>query len=128
MRIYEITTNQVKIGQSLAGDNGTKIEIPGGYIDIQHSNLKFAPRSQSVIDFVVEPDSRGKGVGTKLLQYAMEKFHDMGAQVSSAASVKVFYNAGFRNPAIPTGSFADHERMRQADSSVFMAQNPVSQH
>lgn len=119
-RDHSVTESE---SESLAGSNGTKIKIGNSYIDVQHTGLKYAPRSQSVIDFVVDEADRGRGVGTRLLKMAQQQFNDMGAQASSAASVKVFYNAGFRNPGLVDGTFEDHERMRQEDSSVFMAQN-----
>ena len=111
----------VSIGKSMAGVNGVKYQADGGYIDLQVSGNPYAPRTQSVIDFVVDEDKRGTGVGKWLLRHAMIYNTDMGAQASSTASVKVFYNEGFRNPTMPTGSFADHERKRIEDSSVFMA-------
>ncbi len=113
--------SEITLGKSLVRDNGVKFQLPGGYIDIQYKNLLYAPRSQSIVDFVVDSELRGQGIGTKLINYAISKFPDLGGQASSIASIKVLYNAGFRNPEIPNGSFQDHEKKRQEDSSVFMA-------
>ena len=116
-----VTESEIEHGESLSNSDGTKYQTPNGYIDIQHKNLKYSPRSQSVVGFVVDEKSRGKGIGKALLAHAIKKHDDLGAQVSSAASVKVFHDAGFRNPEIPNGSFQDHENKRQEDSSIFMA-------
>jgi GNAT superfamily N-acetyltransferase len=117
----ETMESEITLGKSLVRDNGVKFQLPGGYIDIQYKNLLYAPRSQSIVDFVVDSELRGQGIGTKLINYAISKFPDLGGQASSIASIKVLYNAGFRNPGIPNGSFQDHEKKRQEDSSVFMA-------
>lgn len=116
-----LAESEMTTGNSLVGVDGIKYQLPGGYIDIKFANMKHAPRDQSVVDFVVEPELQGRGIGKQLLAYAKTKHPDLGAQVSSAPSVKVFYDAGFRNPEMPDGSFADHEKRRQEDSSIFMA-------
>lgn len=80
-----------------------------------------SPRPQSIIDFVVPEDQRNKGIGTKLLKQAVKKYPDIGGQVSSLASLKVFWNSGFRNPEIPEGSFKDHVDMyHEWGDSLFM--------
>jgi len=117
----ETMESEITLGKSLVGENGMKIQLLGGYIDIQYKNLLYAPRSQSIVDFVVDSELRGQGIGKKLVAYAISKFPDLGGQASSIASIKVLYNAGFRNPEISNGSFQDHEKKRQEYSSVFMA-------
>ena len=108
---------------SLAGEHGDVIEHEGGRIDV-HTKPQFAPRKQSVVDFVVPEEKRGKGIGKALLNKAMEKHKDLGAQVSSLASLKVFHNAGFRHPDHPTGSFKDHEAAFHENwGSLFVAKN-----
>ena len=108
--------------ESLVGSDGEVLTLPGGRIDVQHSNLKFAPRMQSVIDFVVDEDKRGQGIGDKLLKLAKAKYPDLGGQVSSLASLKVFHNNGFRNPEIPKGDFSQHKKEFQNDGgSLYMA-------
>ena len=113
--------SEIAEDKSLVGNSGTKYATNGGHIDIKHSDMKYAPRKQSVVDFQIDENKRGKGIGTKLLKHALAKHDDIGAQVSSPASVRVFYNQGFRNPEMPKGSFEDHEARRQEESSVFMA-------
>jgi GNAT superfamily N-acetyltransferase len=108
-------------GKSLVGDDGEKIHHEGGYIDIKHKNTDYAPRKQSVVDFVVNEDRRGQGIGHKLVAHALTRHNDLGAQASSAASVKVFHDHGFRHPAMPHGSLQEHLDKLHEDSSVFMA-------
>jgi SPP1 gp7 family putative phage head morphogenesis protein len=108
-------------GESLVGDKGELIKTDGGRIDVQHVT-KFSPRKQSVIDFVVDEDKRGKGIGDKLLKQALSKYNDLGGQVSSIASLKVFHNNGFRNPDLPNGSFNEHLKLfKEEGGSLYMA-------
>ena len=109
--------------QSIAGAHGDLITHEGGRIDI-HMDSPYAPRKQSVVDFVVPEDKRGQGIGKHLLNKALEKHKDLGAQVSSMASLKVFHNAGFRNPNIPTGDFKAHKDAFDENwHSLFVAKN-----
>jgi len=118
MRMREIIQEDIK---STPIHNGVSYQIDGGHIDI--ASYPHSPRKESVVDFVVDEDKRGQGIGRKLLKHAISKHHDIGAQVSSISSLKLFYDFGFRNPNNPTGSFADYEKQRQEDSSIFMAMN-----
>lgn len=107
--------------KSLAGENGSVISHKGGEIDVQHKT-KHAPRKQSVIHFNVPEESRNKGIGDTLVKMALEKHHDLGAQVSSHASLKIFHNNGFRNPALPSGTFEDHKKeFHENGGSLFVA-------
>lgn len=106
---------------SLVGDDGEKISTLGGFIDIKFKNTVFSPRKQSIVNFVVDDNSKGKGIGKKLIKHALTRHDDLGGQASSAASVKALYDCGFRNPQIPNGSFQDHLAKMKDDSSVYMA-------
>lgn len=118
MRIRELLSES-----SLAGGQGDVIEYKGGEIDI-HTAPSHAPRSQSVINFNVPEESRNLGIGDTLVKMALKKYHDLGAQVSSLSSLKVFYNNGFRNPDIPGASFEEHASVFQDQGgSLFMARN-----
>ncbi len=120
---YNINYSRVlKYSSSLAGENGEVITVPGGRIDIQHKT-KFAPRTQSVIDFVVDEDKRGNKLGDQLLKKALEKYTDLGGQVSSPASLKVFHNNGFRNPELGSAAtFKDHlDAFAKEGGSLYMA-------
>ncbi len=114
--------NAAKASRSLVGENGDLIANEHGRIDVQHSGLKYSPRGQSVVDFVVNEESRGKGHGDKLLKQALAKYSDLGGQVSSAASLKVFYNNGFRPPHMPTASFEEVlKEFKDDGGSLYMA-------
>ena len=106
--------------KSLAKDHGEVFSIGDSVLDVDFK-AEFAPRPQSVIEFYVPKELRGQGIGTKLLQMAVAKYPMLGGQVSSMASLKIFYNAGFRNPRIPTGSVQDHVDIMNEYSSVYMA-------
>lgn len=109
--------------ESLAGEDGEVLRVPHGRIDIQHKT-KYSPRSQSVIDFVVDEEQRGQGIGDRLLKMAIGKYKDLGGQVSSLASLKVFYNNGFRNPDNPNMTFDELVKEFKANGgSIFMAVN-----
>jgi GNAT superfamily N-acetyltransferase len=123
MRYFEILTeSQVDIREGLYpwGGEGIRYETDHGHIDI-NTKTQFSPRKQSVVDFVVDEDQRGKGIGKALLQQAMRNHDDIGAQVSSFASLKIFYDLGFRNPANPKGTLQEYEQTRKKDSSIFLA-------
>ena len=58
-------------------------------------NAKYSPADNSVFEFLVDEKYRGLGVGTELLKEAMKQYDNLGAQVSSIASLKVFLECGF---------------------------------
>jgi GNAT superfamily N-acetyltransferase len=58
-------------------------------------NAKFSPADNSVFEFLVNEEYRGLGIGTELLKEAMNQYQNLGAQVSSLASLKVFLECGF---------------------------------
>ena len=103
-------------------ENGEdRIKIPGGLIRVI-SPAPHSPRDASVVEFIVDENKRNQGIGSKLVHMAVNKYPDLGAQVSSIASMKAFYNNRFRNPKIPDGSFDDHiEAFNENWGSLFMA-------
>lgn len=123
-----LTEAETKIGKSLVGTNGIKYQLPDGYIDIQYQNLMYAPRTQSVVAFVVDESMRGHGVGTKLLKIAMAHHDDICAAVSSGASLSIFYKAGFRSMEKPSATLPELQKKLQEDSAVSMAQNDKDGH
>ena len=108
--------------QSLAGPDGDLIKHEGGHIDI-HTNSPYSPRKQSIIDFYVPEEKRGKGIGKELVRQALEKHKDLGGQASSKESIGILHKFGFRHPSMPTGSVEDHIKKYKEDSSVYMALN-----
>lgn len=103
------------------GDDFDTIQVSGGHIQIW-PNAPHAPRSASVIEFVVDADKRGGGIGDQLVKLAKQKYPELGAQCSSLASLKVFFNNGFRNPKIADSAFDEHvNAFNENGGSLFMA-------
>lgn len=95
--------------ESLAGKFGKVISRPEGYIDVRHTFEDYQPPAKtSVIGFQVDPELRGRGIGKSLIDMAIQEYPDIGAQVSSKASLKAFYDKGFRNPSLMNASFDDY--------------------
>lgn len=108
---------------TLIGNKGTSLKVDGGEIDIQ-AVTQYSPRSQSVINFFVDETKRNQGIGDWLVKQAKQKFKDLGAQVSSIPSLKVFFNNGFRNPQLANKSFEDHvKEFQENGGSLFLAMN-----
>jgi GNAT superfamily N-acetyltransferase len=75
---------------------GTEISNLHGHICVLTGG-KYSPCKHSVTEFVVDEDKRGKGHGVELVKEVIKRYHsDIGAQVSSPASVVAFYKCGFR--------------------------------
>ena len=108
--------------QSLVGSLGKVFQKPEGYIDVQHTFEGYQPPAKtSVVKFQVDPELRGRGIGKSLIDMAMQEYPDMGAQVSSRASLKAFYDKGFRNPALQNASFEDYlKEFDDWNGSLFM--------
>ena len=70
-----------------------KISNDFGSISIME-NAKYSPADNSVFEFLVDDKYQGLGVGTELLKEAMKQYGNLGAQVSSIASLKVFLECG----------------------------------
>lgn len=78
---------------------GTEYRSEHGFICVKTGG-KFSPCKHSVTDFVIDEDKRGQGYGNFLVKGIVRKYReDIGAQVSSEASLYVFYKNGFR-PAL----------------------------
>lgn len=93
----------------------------GAYITVME-NAKFAPRQNSVTDFVVPEELRGKGIGGKMLDEVLSIYgpETISAAASSAPSVKAFYKRGFRPGGDPNASLEDALQIMREDSSVTM--------
>ena len=116
MKIREILENQTDMHA-----NHVVFEIDGGKL-VVWPNAPHAPRSASVIEFIVPEESRNQGIGNKLVALANKQFPDLGAQVSSLASLKVFYNNGFRNPKLGNSSFEELlDAFKENWGSLFVA-------
>jgi len=81
----------------------------------------YSPTKHSVTDFFVDEKFRRQGVGAALVREVIRRYHaDIGAQVSSAESTKVFYAAGFRPYVDPNASLAEALAMFKKDESLNM--------
>lgn len=79
----------------------------------------YAPAKYSVVETYVSPKLRNKGVADKLLKEVLDVYpHNIGAQCSSDASVRLFWKNGFR--LVQGGSLEDALRIRKEDSSVYL--------
>lgn len=83
----------------------------------------YAPRSHSITEFVVPESLRGQGVGRDLLKrlFALYDPTTLCAAASSAASVKLFYESGFRPTTAPCASLDESIALMRENSSVTMA-------
>lgn len=83
-----------------------KISNEFGSISVME-DAKYSPADSSVFEFVVEEEYRGLGVGTELLKEAMCQYPNLGAQVSSIASLKVFLECGYEPMDLKTKGLFD---------------------
>ena len=86
--------------ENMFGDNKVNvhtISIPSGNIRILE-NSPWADNRNSVVEFVVNEDQRGQGIGKNLVNELLNHYRGkkLSAQVSSMASLSIFYKVGFR--------------------------------
>jgi GNAT superfamily N-acetyltransferase len=65
-----------------------------GCIDIMEE-ARYSPATNSVANFQVDKKYQSLGIGTELLKEALRIYDDLGAQISSIASIKTFLKNGF---------------------------------
>lgn len=95
MKIELATAASIKVSER-DEHFGTEYRSEHGYICVKTGG-KFSPCKHSVTDFVIDEDKRGQGYGNFLVKGIVRKYReDIGAQVSSVASVYTFYKNGFR--------------------------------
>jgi len=89
-------------------------------------DAEFAPRKNSITDFVVEESERGKGVGRKILSDVLRLYDpaEISAAASSESSVALFYANGFRPATKPGATLKESFTKMQEDSSVTMVIPP----
>jgi len=94
----------------------------GAYITVME-NAKYAPRPNSITDFVVPEELRGQGIGSAMLDEVLRKYDPatISAAASSEPSVRAFYKRGFRPTHLPQGSLEDALNVMREDSSVTLA-------
>jgi len=82
--------------------------IGNSYIEIWE-NSPYANGANSVYSFIVDEDLRGQGIGSKLLDAVNDYYNGkpLSAQVSSIASLKVFFNKGFKTNQNPNATWEE---------------------
>lgn len=85
-------------------------------------DAKFAPRKNSITDFVVPEELRGQGRGGALLDAALQKYDptEVSAAASSPSSAALLYKRGFRPAGEPNADLARALEIMKEDSSVTM--------
>ena len=85
-------------------------------------NSPYAPRPNSITEFVVDEKERGKGVGKKILDDVLGQYppESISASVSSPAALSMLYKKGFRPIANPSSSKEDAIKIMREDSAVTM--------
>jgi len=93
----------------------------GARISIMEDS-KWAPRKNSVTDFVVPDEVQRQGLGGQLLDDVLSRYDpkEISAAASSDTSVALFYKRGFRPISKPDARLKDALDMRREDSSVTM--------
>ena len=84
------------------------LTIDGGKIVIWE-NSPWAQDAHSIQEFKVDEAKQGQGIGSQLVDAAIKEYsgEEISAQVSSLASLKVFYNKGFRSWKAPDATFEE---------------------
>lgn len=102
-----------------AGLETIYVEPSGTRIAVMEDS-KYAPRQNSITDFVVPEGARGKGEGSRILDKVLSIYapETISAAASSEPSVRAFYKRGFRPASEPSGSLQDALRIMREDSSV----------
>jgi ribosomal protein S18 acetylase RimI-like enzyme len=79
--------------------------LPGGAVTVWE-NSPYAGGAHSIYSFVVNEDQRGRGIGSRLIDIVIQEYSgdELSAQVSGMASLKVFFNKGFRPSEAPGAS------------------------
>ena len=97
--------NNVTLTKGIESVGGHEVEsntfsLQGGKL-VVWKNSPFAQGAHSIFSFSVDESRRGQGIGSKLIDAVIKNYHgeEISGQVSSLASLKVFFNKGF----VPTG-------------------------
>ena len=80
----------------------------GGKIVIWE-NSPWAQGAHSIQEFKVDEDKQGQGIGSQLVDAVIKEYsgEEISGQVSSLASLKVFYNKGFKSAEAPDATFEE---------------------
>ena len=110
----DLTVADSDLGKTYTDDAGNTISVM--------EDSPYSLRPNSVTEFVVPKENRGKGEGRKLLAKILSVYdkNSISASASSAASVKLFYEQGFRPAGKLDATLAEAEAIRVDYSSVTM--------
>lgn len=105
---------------------GTCINSANGHVCVNVGGA-YSPCKHSVTEFIVEEKVRGQGFGHELVKEVIRRYHsDIGAQVSSAASLAVFYKNGFRYAMDQKMSMADcMKEFKDSGGSLYLVFKPA---
>lgn len=104
---------------------GNEISNEHGTVSVL-TNGPYSPATHSITEFVVNEDSRGMGHGKALIAEVIKRYkEDIGGQVSSIASLHVFYGMGFR-PFMELHASLQHTvaMFRENGGSLYMVYKP----
>jgi hypothetical protein len=109
-----LTVTENSLGKIYTTDTGARIGVM--------EQARYAPRDNSITDFVVPEADRGKGAGTALLDKVLQLYpaETVSAAASSPASVAAFYAKGFRPISQPDATLEQSIAAMREDSSVTM--------
>jgi len=105
---------------------GTEYRSEHGFICVKTGG-QFSPCKHSITEFVIDEDKRGQGHGDFLLKGIVRKYRtDIGGQVSSIASLHVFYKNGFR-PALNLNATLEETKklFKEEWGSLLMVYKPA---
>jgi hypothetical protein len=105
---------------------GTEYRSEHGFICVKTGG-QFSPCKHSITEFVIDEDKRGQGHGDYLLKGIVRKYRtDIGGQVSSIASLHVFYKNGFR-PALNLNATLEETKklFKEEWGSLLMVYKPA---
>lgn len=107
---------------------GTEYRSEHGLICVKTGG-QFSPCRHSVTEFVIDEHSRGKGYGDFLLKGIVRKYKsDIGGQVSSVASMHVFYKNGFRPALKPDATKEEALKLFKEEwGSLYMVYKPAKE-
>jgi hypothetical protein len=115
----DATAESLGLVKKKAGLETIYVEPSGTRIAVMEDS-KYAPRQNSITDFVVPEGARGKGEGSRILDKVLSIYapETISAAASSEPSVRAFYKRGFRPASEPNASLQDALRIMREDSSV----------
>lgn len=105
---------------------GTEYRTEHGFICVKTGG-KFSPCKHSVTEFRIDEEKRGQGYGNYLVKGIVRKYkEDIGAQVSSEASLYVFYKNGFRPALNQEATMPETLKLFKAEwGSLYMVYKPA---